>query len=176
MKKIIAFAGSNSSKSINHQLILASSKLTSNVVTEIINLRDFEAPLFGADLLESNGIPESMIELSEKMKSADGFLISIAEHNGSMTAVLKNTFDWLSMKEPKFLFNKPTVFISTSPGPRGAASALKHIVEIMPYRGANIIGSHSVGSFSEKVADGKFINEDDKATVENLLTELTDSL
>lgn len=176
MKKIIAFAGSNSSKSINHELILAVSKLTSNIVIEIISLRDYEAPLFGADALDADGVPNSMLELNEKMQSADGFLISIAEHNGSMTAVLKNTFDWLSMKEPKFLLNKPTVFISTSPGPRGAASALKHIVEIMPYRGADIIGSHSVGSFSEKVANGEFRHKEDKEIIEKLLSELTDNL
>lgn len=122
---------------------------------ELISLREYEAPLFNSDLLEEEGVPESIQKLMEKMKGSDGFVISIAEHNGSMTAVLKNTFDWLSMLEMKFMLNKPTVFLSTSPGPRGGVTALNHIIDIMPYRGANIVGKYSVGNFNENFQNGK---------------------
>jgi NAD(P)H-dependent FMN reductase len=154
MKKILAFAGSNSSTSINHQLLEALGKEV-EVEFELISLRDYVAPLYGVDLENEQGIPESMNSLMEKMKTADGLLVSAAEHNGSMAAVLKNTFDWLSKLEQKFFLNKPTVFISTSPGPRGAASSLKHLVEIMPHRGANIVGHMSVPSFFDNVKDGE---------------------
>jgi len=151
MKKILAFAGSNSSTSINHQLLEAIGKEV-QVEFELVSLRDYEAPLFGADLKNEQGVPDSMVALHDKMQSADGILLSAAEHNGSMAAVLKNTFDWLSMLEQKFFLNKPTVFISTSPGPRGAASALKHLVEIMPF---DIVGHMSVPSFFDTVKDGE---------------------
>ncbi len=154
MKKILAFAGSNSSNSINHQLLEVIGKEV-EVDFELISLRDYEAPLFGIDLRMEQGVPDSMKAFHEKMQEADGLIVSAAEHNGSMAAVLKNTFDWLSMFEQKFFLNKPTVFFSTSPGPRGAASALKHLVEIMPYRGAEIVGHLSVPSFSETVVEGE---------------------
>ncbi len=87
MKKILAFAGSNSSESINHKFLEALEPCFSEHY-QLVSLRDFEAPLFGVDLKNSEGVPESMIRLSELMQEADGLIVSAAEHNGSMTAVL----------------------------------------------------------------------------------------
>ena len=157
MKKIIAFSGSNSKTSINQQLVEAIAIKHESI--ETLNLRDFEAPLYGIDLENESGIPASMIALKEKMKEADGFLVSSPEHNGSMPAVLKNTIDWLSRIEPKVFDDKPTVFLSTSPGPRGGVSALEHLVAIMPYRGANIVGSYSIGSFNDHYNNGELSEE-----------------
>jgi NAD(P)H-dependent FMN reductase len=159
MSKIIAFSGSNSSQSINQQFINATAPLINGVEVEVIDLRDYPAPLYGIDLEVSDGIPSSMQSLKNKLQEADGFLISSPEHNGSMPAVLKNTIDWLSRIEQKVFDDKPTVFMSTSPGPRGGMSALEHLVAIMPYRGAKIVGSYSLGSFGENVVDGKLSKE-----------------
>jgi len=174
MKKILAFAGSNSSTSINHQLL---STLIPHfeVEVELISLRDYEAPLFSIDLKKAEGVPDTIKELHQKMKDADGLFVSSAEHNGSMPTVLKNTFDWLSMLEGKFFLSKPTVFISTSPGQRGAASALKHLVEIMPHQGAEVVGSMSVPKFDEVLVDGKLdesIQEDLIALIRKLETTI----
>lgn len=174
MKKILGFAGSNSSKSINHDLLEALSKDV-NVAFELVSLRDYTAPLFGADLKEAEGVPQTMLDLHEKMKAADGLIVSAAEHNGSMAAVLKNTFDWLSMLEQKFFLNKPTLFISTSPGPRGASSSLKHLVEIMPHRGADIVGHLSVPSFYDNVKDGN-INEEIRTELVGLIRKLEETI
>jgi NAD(P)H-dependent FMN reductase len=153
MGKIIAFSGSNSSTSINQKLVHATVALFEKSEVEVLDLRDFVAPLFSADLVPDS-IPQSMRDLSAKMIGADGFLVSSPEHNGSMPAVLKNTIDWLSMIEKKPFLEKPTVFLSTSPGPRGGISALDHLVAIMPYRGAKIVGHYALGSFSEHYTDG----------------------
>lgn len=157
MKKIIAFSGSNSKHSINQKLIRSIAMLHEGI--EVINLRDYQAPVYGIDIEEESGFPESMIALNKKFNEADGFIVSTPEHNGSMPAVLKNTIDWLSRIEPKVFKEKPTVFLSTSPGPRGGASALGHIVDIMPYRGANVIGSFSQGNFQEHYNDGELSEE-----------------
>ena len=47
MKKILAFAGSNSSTSINKQLAKYASSLLKDVDVNLIDLNDFKAPLFG---------------------------------------------------------------------------------------------------------------------------------
>ena len=161
MKKIIAFAGSNSKNSINQLLIEGISKLIGHHEVEVISLRDYEAPVYGIDHEIENGIPDSMKNLFSVFSTSDAFIVAVPEHNGSMPAVLKNTIDWLSRVESgvKVFREKPVVFVSTSPGPRGAQSALSHVVEIMPYRGAVVVGSLSFGSFNTHFADGKMIDE-----------------
>ena len=69
----------------------------------------------GIDLELESGIPANMVALKETLKQADGFIVATPEHNGSMSAVLKNTIDWLSRIEQKVFDDKPTIFMSTSP-------------------------------------------------------------
>ena len=172
MKKIIAFAGSNSSKSINHQLILAVGELLTQVEVDVISLRDYEAPIYGVDLEESEGFPTSMTALFDKFSTADGFLVSTPEHNGFMPSVMKNTHDWLSRMGRKVYNDKPVVFLSTSPGGRGGVSALGQIMSVMPHQGAKIIGGHSMGSFFDKMENGKLKDGDDKRAILGLITDL----
>lgn len=172
MKKIIAFSGSNSSTSINQQLIHSIANMVTEAEVEILSLRDFEAPIFGTDLEAEIGSPESMKALFEKMSSADGFVVSTPEHNGFMPAVLKNTIDWLSRMGRKVFNEKPVVFLSSSPGGRGGASALAQMLTIMPHQGAKVIGGHSVGSFFDKFKDGSLTAGEDKDAVLKLIKEL----
>ena len=169
MKKVLAFSGSNSKASLNQRLVTLSSELINdeNLNIEVISLRDYEAPIYGIDKEMDEGFPHSMKELKRKFDEVDGFLVSTPEHNGSMPAVLKNTIDWLSRMGGKVFQDKPTVFLSTSPGPRGGRSALEHLVAIMPYRGAKIVGHYSLGSFEENVVDGKL-----KESIEQELNEV----
>jgi chromate reductase, NAD(P)H dehydrogenase (quinone) len=169
MKKIIAFSGSNSKHSINQKLIRSIASLHEGI--EVLNLRDYQAPVYGIDIENEDGFPESMIALNKKFKDADGFIVSTPEHNGSMPAVLKNTIDWLSRIEPKVFNDKPTLFLSTSPGPRGGASALSHITAIMPFRGAQVIGSHSQGNFEDHYNDGE-LSEELKNRLKPLMNDL----
>jgi NAD(P)H-dependent FMN reductase len=172
MKKIIAFSGSNSSKSINQTLINIVSEYFTSCEVEVLNIRDYRAIVYGIDEEVQDGFPESMVNFKEKMDSADGYLISSPEHNGSMPTALKNTFDWLSRMGTKILQEKPVVFLAASPGARGGASVLKHLTEIMPFRGAKIVGSHGVGEFASKISDGKLISEDDKTKIMSLVRAL----
>lgn len=172
MKKIIAFSGSNSNHSINQSLIRATAQLVLGAEVEILDLRDYPAPVYGIDLENSSGFPEKMVAFHQKMISADGFIVSSPEHNGSMPAVLKNTLDWLSRQEGKIFQNKPVVFLSASEGERGGASVMKHILEIMPHRGASIVGGFCVGNFSQKIQNDVIVDESTKESVLKLVDEL----
>lgn len=156
MKKILAFAGSNSANSINHLLVKAACDLLPDTEVHLISLRDFEAPVYGIDLEVNDGFPNSMVELYKLFAEADGFIVGVPEHNGSMPAVLKSTLDWISRQGGKIFQNKPVVFLGTSPGGRGAASAMKHVLEIMPHRGANIVGHYSLPNFNDHFISGTF--------------------
>jgi NAD(P)H-dependent FMN reductase len=156
MKKILAFAGSNSKGSINHVLVREAVNTLSNIEVKLISLRDYEAPLYGIDLEITEGFPVKMVELHNLFSEFDGYVVGVPEHNGSMPAVLKNTLDWISRQEGKIFQDKPVVFLGTSPGGRGAASAMKHTLEIMPHRGAKIIGHHSLPNFNDHYINGTF--------------------
>lgn len=179
MKKIIAFAGSNSSTSINRQLIEAVVGLipqSDDLQVEIIDLRDYPAPMFGVDLEREKGNPESMLNLDAKMQEADGFLVATPEHNGSMPAFFKNALDWQSRIRKPIFCDKPTVFLSTSPGGRGGASALQHLLDIMPFRGTQVIGGHAVALFKQKMVDGDLVDGEDRDAIAKLLAELVASV
>ncbi|MFT6746719.1 MAG: chromate reductase [Glaciecola sp.] len=175
MKKIIAFSGSNSINSINQKLVQIAASYVSdkNIEVEILNLRDYPAVVFGTEEESVNGFPESMIAFHAKMLEADGYLVSTPEHNGSYPAVLKNTLDWLSRMGGKTFNDKPAVLLATSPGARGGASILTHLLAIMPYQGAKVIGGHGLGSFHDKVLDGQLVPGEDKEKIQELINELS---
>ncbi|MFZ9029299.1 MAG: NADPH-dependent FMN reductase [Crocinitomicaceae bacterium] len=171
MKKILAFAGSNSLTSINHILVKEAADLITDAEVQLISLRDFEAPVYGIDLEVNEGFPNSMVELYGLFTEVDGFIVGVPEHNGSMPAVMKNTLDWISRQGGKIFQNKPVVFLGTSPGGRGAASAMKHVLEIMPHRGANIVGHYSLPNFNDHFISGTL-----NAEVLEELSELMNNL
>lgn len=174
MKKILAFSGSNSSESINQQLVQSIIPFAERVEVEIISLRDYPAEVFSVDIEKEQGFPKSMQDLFAIMRSADGFLISVPEHNGSMPAVFKNSIDWISRMGGKIFNLKPTVFLSASPGGRGGASVLEHINQIMPHRGAEIVGTYGVASFHSKWENGALSSAEDLEKIRELVQALED--
>jgi len=98
----------------------------------------------------------------------DMLVLSFAEHNGSYTAAWKNLFDWASRIEKKVFQDKPVIYLSTSPGPGGAASVMKTAVESAPFFGAHVVESVSVPSFHENYdpEDGTFTNPQILANLE----------
>lgn len=149
MKKILVFAGSNSENSINQKLAVYSSSFLKNVELNIIELKDFCAPLFSVDLEKKEGFPESMIALNNLIKSCDGMIISLPEYNSSMTPVFKNTVDWISRIERPTFKDKPLLLLSTSAGKRGGQTNLNHVVSLMPFWGGKVIESYSLPNFNE---------------------------
>ena len=170
MKHIIAFAGSNSKTSINKQLATYAASLVDNVKAEVLDLNDFDVPLFGVDLEQSmEGQPENAHKLLNKIKAADGLIISLAEHNGAYSAVFKNMFDWMSRIESKTFFGKPMLLMATSPGARGGQSVLTIAEDRFPRHNANIVGVFSLPKFKDNFSEGKI---NDKELNNQLLAEL----
>ena len=168
--KIIAFAGSNSSSSINHQLISHVVSLTENA--EIIRLTEYPLPIYNIDLEERDGFPNALLELNQKLNSAEVIIISVAEHNGNITAFFKNILDWLSRNNRNFLANKKVIVLSTSPGAGGASSALAITQKTLPFFGATVVSTLSIPSFHQNMKDGALVNSEISATLEKMLNGL----
>jgi len=148
--KLLAFAASSSSKSINKQLITYATsqvKHSSGVEVEILDLNDYEMPLFSLDREEALGQPQEALDFFAKLGQADAIIISFAEHNGSYTAAYKNLFDWTSRIDQKIFQNKPMVFLATSPGPGGAGSVLAAATESAHFFAGDVKASVSIPNF-----------------------------
>ena len=146
--KILAFAASNSKKSINQQLVKYTASLCSDDEVSIIDINDYEMPIFSEDREQALGSsPEQAQRFYKKISDADALIISFAEHNGSYTAAYKNLFDWTSRIDAKVFQNKAMLLLSTSPGPGGAGSVLAAAKASAPYFAGDVKASLSIPSF-----------------------------
>ena len=162
--KLLAFAASSSKKSINKQLVTYASGLT-DAETEILDLNDYELPLFSVDKEKELGHPELAKAFMSKIASSDAIIISFAEHNGSYSTAYKNLFDWCSRIGPKVFQDKPMVLLSTSPGARGGASVLAAATSSAPFFSGHVKASLAIPSFYENfdVERGMLKNEELKS-------------
>lgn len=144
---IIAFGASNSETSINKLLAGYTASLVEDATVDVIDLNDYELPLFSVDREKELGQPALALELFNKIGKADALIISFAEHNGSYSAAYKNIFDWMSRINQKVFQNKPMLLLATSPGAGGAANVLNAAVNSAPYFAGDVKASLSVKSF-----------------------------
>ena len=149
--KILAFAASNSAKSINKALVMHAAekfaRLSGGTITTL-DLNDFEMPIYSPER-EAEGSPPQAQAFVDKIQAADRILISFAEHNGTFTAAYKNTYDWASRLPGKVYADKHVVLMATSPGGRGGKGVLGAAEMTMPHFGADVRGSFSLPKFSE---------------------------
>jgi NAD(P)H-dependent FMN reductase len=169
MKKIITIAGSNSQNSINKTLLTYTASFLENVEIIPIDLNNYVLPIYGVDFETENGIPPAVKKLDRIFDTADGFLISLAEHNGSYAAVFKNTIDWLSRSNMKVWREKPMLLMATSPGARGGATVLESARGYFPFMGAKVTDTFSLPSFYEHFMDGKITDENLKEDIRSKL-------
>ncbi|MFT4533858.1 MAG: chromate reductase [Saprospiraceae bacterium] len=165
MKKILALGGSNSKKSINKKFANYVANKLENVEVIVADLYELDLPMYGPDLEAEKGSPEHVIQFNELIKSVDGIVLSLAEHNGNQTAAFKNLWDWLSrVEDVKFWRDKPMLLMAASPGGRGGASVLNITKAMLPFFGGNIIGDFSLplfhNNFSEDGLKDEALNAD----------------
>lgn len=172
--KIIAFGGSPSKKSINKKLATYASSLFENAEVEVLDLNDYQMPLFSVDIEVEIGQHELAKAFLAKMESADFLVVSLAENNSNYSAAFKNLFDWCSRITVKVFQQKPMLLMATSPGARGGANVLEIARNAFPRYGADIKATFSLPSFDANfdVVNGKISNEE----FDNQLKEIVKGL
>ncbi len=172
--KILAFAGSNSRASINKKLVTHIASFFNEHDIEILDLNDYEMPLFSVDKLAKDGIPSLASDFAKKIDSSDFLLISFAENNGAYTTAFKNIFDWVSMIQGRPVFgNKQMFLLSTSPGPRGGASVMEIAKNRMPFSGGKVLDTFSLPSYNKNFVEGEGItNSEFAAEVASKITKI----
>lgn len=160
--KILAFAGSNSTVSINKKLVTFASTFFSDDEVEILDLNDFEMPIYKREIELASGTPQKALDFAAKIDECDLILLSTPENNGNFPAVFKNLMDWISrIKGRKIFGGKPMFLMATSDGGRGGASVLEIAEKRFPFDGAEVLEIFSLPKFSEYFdAEKGIVNEE----------------
>lgn len=136
--KIIGISGSARRDSLNKKLVQVALKGAGEAGAEaiFIDLKDFPLPIYDQDLEDAEGLPENARKLKKIFCESQGIIISNPEYNSSLSALLKNTIDWVSRKEegerPLQAFDgKVAALLSASPGALGGLRGLVHLRSIL---------------------------------------------
>lgn len=159
--KILAFAGSTREASFNKKLVKVAAEGARDAGAEVtvIDLRDFPMPLYDGDLEAAEGLPPSVKELKALFLDHQGLLIASPEYNGGMSAVLKNTIDWVSRPAEgegslAAYKDKVAAVMASSPGGLGGLRGLVHIRQILSNLGVLVLPQqHALGGAGEAFDD-----------------------
>ena len=138
--RILAFSGSLRKDSINHRLVSIAAEGVRQAGGEatIIRLHDYPLPIFNEDQESEYLEVKPLHDLRDLFQGHHGFLIASPEYNGSVSAALKNTIDWLSRREegqpPLACFrHKVAGLLSASPGHLGGIRGLSSLRGILTH-------------------------------------------
>jgi len=166
--KILVFAGSAREGSLNKKLarIAARCVMEAGGEATFVDLRDFPLPLYDGDLEAREGMPPFAVKLRDMFLAHQGLLIASPENNSSITALLKNTIDWLSREhrgssglEP--YRGKVAAIMGASPGGFGTILGLSHLRPILTRLTVLVIPEQVLLSRAHEAFkdDGSFVDD-----------------
>ncbi|WP_458187537.1 NADPH-dependent FMN reductase [Haladaptatus sp. NG-WS-4] len=120
---------------------------------ELVDLREFDLPLFDADVRETGDAPE----LKRRVREADAVVLGTPMYHGSYSSVLKTALDYCGFDE----FEHKTVGLLAVAGGRFPITAMDHLRSVcrsldawvLPYEAA-VPRAHSA------VMNGEFTDEE----------------
>lgn len=167
MSKIgIILASSNNNKKLAIKLQDIASSL--NYETQIINLVDYNLPLYSTNEEEANGIPETALDLATQIMDLQAFIIVAPEYNGVMPPVLNNAMAWTSRatKNWRDAFSDKIVALATHSG-GGGQKGLQAMRIMFQHLGANILAREILTTYE------KPLNEDTAKSILESLVKLS---
>ncbi len=130
-----------------------------NYEAEVINLVDLRLPLYSTVEEQENGIPESALDLAEKILALKAFIIVAPEYNGVMPPVLNNSMSWTSRatKDWRDAFNEKIVGLATHSG-GGGAKGLQAMRIMFQHLGANILAREILTTYEKSLNEETAVN------------------
>ncbi|MGR9116645.1 MAG: NADPH-dependent FMN reductase [Gammaproteobacteria bacterium] len=185
MAKILAFSGSARKDSYNQKLvkIAATGAKKAGAEVTVINLSDYDMPLFNQDLELAEGMPQQARAFKELLIGHDGFLIASPEYNSAFSPLLKNAIDWASRREgdeaPLLAYRgKVAVLMSASPGALGGLRGLVFLRMLLNNIGVTVLPNQQAVAQAAKAfhADGNLIDAELQVKITELGAELATTL
>lgn len=144
--KILAFAGSTGTLSLNKKLVSHATRLAQQQGAEVnlIDLKNYPLPLYDSDFERESGVPENALTIRAMMMESDGMLISCPEYNSAISGVLKNTIDWISRPIPDqtalaAFTGKTAALLAASTGRLGGIRTLASVRSILSSLGMIVV-------------------------------------
>ncbi len=170
---ILGIAGSLRQQSFNRSLLRAAQELAPDGAT----IETFELdgiPSFNQD--EEGNPPAKVVELKQRIRSADAILFVTPEYNYSVPGVLKNAIDWASRPYGDSAWNgKPAAVMGASVGTIGTARAQYHLRQMFVFLNMYAVNQPEVmvaNAHKHFDQDGKLTDETAKKLIRQLLEEL----
>lgn len=137
MIRVLALSGSLRRVSSNSTLLQAAASLAPSGVEIAMYEGLAEIPHFNPDLEGSE--PATVLNFRERIKRADGVLISSPEYAHGVPGALKNALDWIVGSGE--LVGKPVALLNASPRATLAQASLLETITVMS---AHVVGKASV--------------------------------
>ncbi len=165
--KIALLAGSVRAGSINVKLAKAMAQKYRELGDDVtlIDLKDYEMPIYNGDYEAEHGAPQSTQDLAALLVEQDGILMVGPEYNGSLTPLLKNTIDWLTRTDNRDHIIKPVWSLgSCTLGPMSGLMVMRQMNYIMNRLKADVL-QRQLGIGNAKDAftpDGRLARKSDQ--------------
>ncbi len=168
----LASVGTNSEVSTNRMLLqFMKEHFNEEAQIELFEIKDLPA-FYEAD---GDQVPQEVSALSEKIRQADGVIISTPEYDHTITASLKSALEWISYTS-QALTDKPVLIVGASHGSLGSSRAQAHLRQILdsPELAARLMPSsefllgRSQAAFN---ASGTLIYEDKLTELDEIFRE-----
>ncbi len=136
--KILVIPGSLRTGSFNVKLAALATKELALADADVtrISLADYPLPIYDADVAKSE-LPQNAIRLKQLVGNHGGIFIASPEYNASITPLLKNAIDWISVvrerDEPQlYTFqNRAFALGAASPGRTGGMQSLITLRQVL---------------------------------------------
>ena len=184
MVSFLCFSGSIRRDSCNVLLAKAAKNqlISMGAEADYIDLAEYPMPIYNGDLEAEQGLPDAVVELKQRLRKVNGFFIASPEYNGSFSALLKNTIDWISRPEHS---NEPMLEAFTSkivgigaasPGGLGGIRGLVPLRMLLGNVGAYVVPNQvSIpGAYDAFDADGVIKNETHQTLLNQLARQMVD--
>jgi len=183
--RILVFSGSARRESLNKKLarVMAAELGALGAAATFVDLDEYELPVYHGDLEAAHGMPDNAKRLRELFMSHDALAIASPENNQSITALLKNTIDWLSRSigdgkgDNSGLApyrGKVAALLAASPGPFGGVRHLPHLRQSLAGLGVLVLGTQFALAHADEAFDDAGALKDARAarSVKGLAAEL----
>jgi chromate reductase len=137
--RILVIPGSLRSESHNVRLAALATKELMLLDADVtrISLVDYPLPIYDADVAAKSAPPSNALKLKQLVSAHRGVFIASPEYNASITPLLKNTIDWISVVrergDPPLAAYQNRVFAlgGASPGRSGAMQSLIALRQVL---------------------------------------------
>src|SRR5882724_8518198 len=175
--KILAFSGSARRESLNRKFLAVAVQEVKNAGGDVtlIELSDYELPLYNGDLEDASGLPANARKLIDLIKGHAGLLVASPEYNSMITPLLKNTLDWCTRDDDNNPFpGRVAAVVSASPGALGGIRSLKLAQQLLLHLGCHVVPGNTMLPQAHKAfgPDGKLMEPRTLKSVQALAVAL----